>query len=76
MSISLYRLSNIPTPSIIARINPPITAEPAIAAGPSEEKMKIRLVKRVQVNLRRACKTAPVNAPLIIEFHGSSFFLK
>jgi hypothetical protein len=38
----------MPIPSIIARINPPITAEPTIAAGPSE-KIKIRSIKRVKV---------------------------
>jgi hypothetical protein len=45
-------------PSIIARINPPITAEPIIAPGPSKEKrqklsVKIKNLTYVELVIQR-----------------------
>lgn len=70
------------TPSIRANRMPPIIAEPTIANGPPEGVKRERSEGRQNSvggarargkgHSLRAASTAPVTAPLVIEFQGSS----
>lgn len=84
---AVYLVRRIPKPSMRASRIPPIMAEPIIVNGPPGKKNKINWIRLVDLMwsgtlcfmgflLLRAARMAPVSAPLVIEFQGSSFPLR
>lgn len=79
---AVYLVRRIPRPSIRASRTPPIMAEPIIVSGPPAGKHRFHVCPVTLVAsplcsfLLRDARMAPVRAPLLMEFQGSSLPLR